>query len=174
MQRIQAAAFVAATALLASQSAAQAWQNTPYKYEVDRFTGTKSASYTTTANCRQTKGVKGRAELCLVINSTESSFYPRLSVMKTNDGWDLLGTRQKSAPAIITYANGRKKKMSLPASLQTSVLRGGDVAEWVGISTKSIPNQLQIKTIEWQYGSSEFSFSPDRKFHCVTRLASSC
>ena len=150
------------------------YRNSPFKYEVDRFTGVKSASYTTTSGCRQTKGIKGSVHLCLFINSTESSRYPRLSVMKVNNGWDLLGTRQSQAPAIVTYLNGSRRTMSLPTNMTTGVLHGGEVSEWVAIETKSIPNQSQIKTIEWQYGSSEFSFSPDKTFHCVARLAKSC
>lgn len=167
-----AAALVAAIALTAPVQAN--YRNSGYEYKVDRFTGTKSASYTTTSGCKQTSGIKGSAHLCLFINSTESSLYPSLAVMKVNDGWELLGTRLDKAPTIVTYTNGSRKTMNLPASLTTSVLNGGDVAEWVTIKTKTIPNQSQIKTIEWQYGSAEFSFAPTKKFHCVARLAKSC
>ena len=145
-----------------------------YEYEVDRFDGTKSASYATASGCRQTKGLKVSADTCLFINSTESGRYPRLSVMKTNDGWELLSYRQDTAPVIVTYANGTTKKLSLPTNLTTKTLYGGTVAEWVAIETKAIPNQSQIKMIEWQYGSAEFEFKPDKRFSCVARLVASC
>jgi hypothetical protein len=146
-----------------------------YEFKADRFDGTKTVSYATASGCRQTAGLKGSAKTCLVINSTESSRYPRLSVMKINDGWELLKLgRPSNAPVIVTYKNGSTKTYKLPAMLQTSVLHGSSVAEWVSIETKTIANQANIAHIEWQYGSAEFKFTPDRRFRCVSRMATSC
>ena len=167
------AGITGALAALALAGPVQAVEQ-PYEYEVDRFDSTRTASYATAAGCRQTKGLKGKARTCLFVNSTESARYPRLSVMKVNDGWELLHYDQATAPAIVTYTDGTSKRLQLPTKLQTSTLYGGTVAEWVAIETKTIPRQAQIKTIEWQYGSAEFSFTPDKRFACASRLAASC
>ena len=146
----------------------------PYEYEVDRFEDTITASYATASGCTQTEGIKGRAKTCLVINSTESSRYPRLSVMKVNKGWELLGYDQDTAPVIVTYKDGTTKRMRLPVDLSTDTGYGGSVYEWVGFSTKTLTNQSQIQSIEWKYGSAAFKFNPDKRFHCVAKLAPSC
>ena len=148
-----------------------------YEYEVDRFTGIQTASYWLEGSgCRQTKGIKGTAKTCLFINSTESAHYPRINVMKVNDGWELMSQgRKKQAPAIVTMTNGTVKRMKLNADLDTSTLYGGSVAEWVGISLGSLASQVdQIKTIELQYGSAEFKITPNRQAKCALKRAKSC
>ena len=57
-----------ALAALALSVAPAAQAGEAFLYEVDRFDGIKTASFDTTAKCVQTKGIKGKANLCLVIN----------------------------------------------------------------------------------------------------------
>ena len=149
-----------------------------YKFEVDRFDGTQTATYTQEGSgCQQTDGIKGRANACLFINSTESSAYPIIGVMKVNKGWELLHTadRSGSAPAIITLTNGQVIRQSIPARLRTNTIYGGTVSEWVNLDLgkTNIPVG-RIKTLEFKYGSAEFKVVPNRKAICALQRAKTC
>ena len=148
-----------------------------YKYEVDRFTGTETASYTQKGSgCTQTKGIQGRANLCLYINSTESDRYPIIAIMKINDNWELLDTaaREKDAPAIITLTNGQVLRTTIPAALQTDV-GSGYVSEWVKLylGDSDVPVG-RVRTLEVQYGSAEFKLTPDNQATCALNFKKNC
>lgn len=166
------AATAAAVALLAAPARAG------YKYEVDRFTGTKTASYRQRkTGCTQTKGIQGRADSCLFINSTESGLYPAVSIFKINPGWELLTTapRKGDAPAIVTLTNGQVIRTKIPAELDTNTGYGGNVYEHVSLylGKTDIPAG-RIKTLEVQYGSAEFKITPGAQAICALKRAPSC
>lgn len=148
-----------------------------YKYEEDRFTGIKTASYLQKeGGCEQTKGIQGKTEGCLFINSTENSKYPTIAVWKTNKGWELLHTAKRSgmAPAIITLTNGQVIRQSIPTKLTTRTGRGY-VNEWVSLRLggTNIPVS-RIKTLEFQYGSAEFKVTPNKLAMCALTRAKTC
>jgi hypothetical protein len=149
-----------------------------YEYEVDRFDGTKTASFFQKGSgCTQTEGVKGHAEGCLFINSTESSAYPRISVQKVNKGWELLHYKsRKTIPAIVTMTDGSVRRMNFSnADLHTSTIYGGTVAEWVGFSIGSLANQIdKVRMIEVQYGSAEFKITPNKQARCAIKRLPTC
>jgi hypothetical protein len=148
-----------------------------YEYEVDRFTGTKTATYTQYGDgCVQTKGLHGKAHGCLFINSTESAAYPVINVWKINPSWELLRTAQRSgsASAIVTMTNGQVVRTKIPTKLTTRVSRGS-VSEWVSLrlgQTKLSINR--IKVIEVQYGSAEFRITPNKQAMCALNRAEAC
>ena len=166
--------IAAATTFAFAATPAQA----DYKYKVDRFTGRQTASYTQEgAGCKQTEGIKGKANACLFMNSTENKRYPIIGVMKVNEGWELLHTarRKGNAPAIITLTNGKVIRKTIPASLDTSTLHGGIVSEWVNLrfGGTGVPVN-QMRKIEVQYGSAEFEIIPNRKAICALKRAKTC
>lgn len=169
---------IAATAAVITFSLGNGTPAQSFEYEVDRFTGTETSKHTQKGSgCVQTKGIKGKANLCLFMNSTESDRYPIVSIMKINNGWELLDTadRNGSAPAIVTLTNGQIIRTKIPATLSTSVGHGGSVYEWVQLALGKTDLPVnRIKKIEAQYGSAEFAVTPDRQAICVLNRAKSC
>ncbi len=138
-----------------------------YKEEIDRFEGTKSARFEASlgSECTLDKSLKGRLYFCIFIHSTENNVsYPSIMIGKTSKGWDLLNYKNtiKTAPAIITYANGVVKRRRLKAKLSTDTVSGGTVSEIVDLILTPIKQELPtIKKIEIQYGSAEFTWIID-------------
>ena len=137
-----------------------------YKLEVDRFTDIKTSSYKAIPNreCKLTKSLKSRIASCLFINSTESSSYPSISIGTTSDGWDLLSySGNKTSNAIVTFDDGTIKKMVIPAEYDGDSLYGSTVLEWVSLILFDLKEDLaNISKLEFQFGSSEYEWKPDK------------
>ena len=135
-----------------------------YAEEYDRFDDTKTAKYKPTLQkeCILDKAIKGQLYACIFMDSTENSNYPMLAFLKESEGWDLLSySSKKEAPVIITYANGVVKRRKVKANLKTDTLSGRTVSEVVVVYLNSIPDLSNVKKLELQFGSSEFSWIPD-------------
>ena len=137
-----------------------------YKLEVDRFTDTKTASYTIIPNkeCKLTKSLKSRIRTCFFMNSTESTSYPLMMFGTTSDGWDLLSYSSKEVSnAILTYDDGTTKKIAIPAKYDGDSLYGSTVIEWITIYFYDLKEDLaKISKLEFQFGSSEYEWIPDK------------
>ena len=143
-----------------------AYAGEKYKLKVDRFTDTKTASYSIIPNkeCKLTKSLKSRIRSCFFINSTESSSYPSISFGTTSDGWDLLTySGRKTSNAIITFDDGTIKRMAIPAEYDGDSIYGSTVLEWVSLILYDLKEDLaNISKLEFQFGSSEYEWIPDK------------
>ena len=137
-----------------------------YKLEVDRFTDIKTSSYRAIPNkeCKLTKSLKSRISSCLFINSTESYRYPSISIGTLSDGWDLLSySGRKNSNAIVTFDDGTIKKMVIPAEYDGDSVYGSTVLEWVTLILYDLKEDLaNISKLEFQFGSSEYEWKPDK------------
>ena len=138
-----------------------------YKEEIDRFKGTKTATYKAKKNseCKLTKSLKSRLGYCMFFNSTESSINPSMMIGTIADGWELLTYQNKSTvPTIITYDDGKEEITQLSVRYSGNVLSGGSVIETVIIEMGKIKEKLQnIDKIEFQYGSAEYLWINDKE-----------
>ena len=143
-----------------------AYAGEKYKLKVDRFTDTKTASYSIIPNkeCKLTKSLKSRIRTCFFMNSTESSMYPLISFGTTSDGWDLLSySSRTTSNAILTFDDGTTKKIAIPAKYSGDSIYGSTVLEWVSLYFYDLKEDLEkITKLEFQYGSSEYEWIPDR------------
>ncbi|MDC3034727.1 hypothetical protein OA254_00465 [Prochlorococcus sp. AH-716-P05] len=143
--------------------------NAGQKYELkeDRFTDKKTASYTIIpkTECKLTKSLKSRISSCFLINSTESSMYPSLNFGTLSKGWDLLSYSSiDTSNAIVTFYDGTIKKMAFPAKYSGDSIYGATVMEWVTLYLYDLEEDLaKITKLEFQFGSSEYEWLPDRE-----------
>ena len=161
MRRLLAAAAIVGMFSLASGFPAFAGYD--YEEDLDRFEGTRTASFRGKkgTDCELLASSKGSLLGCTFIHSTESSYnYPSIMFFKSSEGWDLLNFKNSTPdeiPVILTYSNGVVNRRRLPALLKTSSLRGATVMEAVVLKLSSIKDDLpRIEKIETRYGASEF------------------
>ena len=137
-----------------------------FKLNIDRFTDKKTASYDIIPKkeCKLTKSLKSRIRTCFFMNSTESSMYPLISFGTLSDGWDLLSySSRTTSNAILTFDDGTTKKIAIPAKYSGDSIYGSTVLEWVSLYFYDLKEDLEkITKLEFQYGSSEYEWIPDR------------
>jgi hypothetical protein len=82
--------------------------------------------------------------------------------------WDIMTYQwispysEKKAPAIITYKNGTKKNIQLPANFRGIVTSRGTVMESVGVRLEGLRQELlSIDNIELKYGTNEYYIKLD-------------
>jgi hypothetical protein len=141
-----------------------------YELKYDKFENKKVANYQLDqgTECRLNKTSKSTLYSCDFLAVSTERLTPSIIMVSTSSGWDILTYRsvspysEKKAPAIITYKNGTKKNMRLPATLSGDIIRGRTVAETVFVTLGGLRQELlSIDNIELKYGTNEYYIKLD-------------
>lgn len=140
-----------------------AWAGEDYKLKIDRFDGTKTATFDSSSEeCKIIAGQQSRIAFCYFIHSTESSAYPIASISTHSKNWQLLNYRSKDeVNVIITYLDSSVARKIVPISMTSDVGRGY-VLETVKLHLRPMKDELEnISQMEVQVGHHEYLWKPD-------------
>jgi hypothetical protein len=141
-----------------------------YKLKYDKFENKKIADYRLDkgTECRLTQSSKSTLYACVFLAVSTEPATPSVMLVSSSSGWDIMTYRsvspykEKKAPAIITYKNGTKKNIQLPAIFDGSVISGSTVSETVIVRLGGLKQELLgIDNIELKYGTNEYYIKLD-------------